>query len=104
MPSRCLGTRFVGLDVNSYIVGIDIGGTANKFTLINATGEFLIARLVGLPSLVPEGPAVAIPAMRHAFEAAVERLLERRRLDDRPCGDRYIRGSREAALDAGEPC
>ena len=30
--------------------------------------------------------------------------LQRRRLDGRPCGDRYIRGSREAALVAGEPC
>jgi len=53
-------------------VGIDIGGTANKFTLINGAGEFLIDRLVELPSRVTEGPAVAIPAMRDAFEAAVE--------------------------------
>ena len=53
-------------------MGIDIGGTANKFTLINGAGEFLIDRLVELPSRVTEGPAVAIPAMRDAFEAAVE--------------------------------
>ncbi len=53
-------------------MGIDIGGTANKFTLINAAGEFLIDRLVELPSRVTEGPGVAIPAMRDAFVAAVE--------------------------------
>jgi len=64
-------TRFGRLNVNSYIVGIDIGGTANKFTLINGAGEFLIDRLVELPSRVTEGPSVAIPAMREAFEAAV---------------------------------
>lgn len=59
------------LDTNSYIVGIDIGGTANKFTVIDGAGEFLIDRLVELPSRVTEGPAVAIAAMRTAFEAAI---------------------------------
>jgi glucokinase len=60
------------MDSGSYIVGIDIGGTANKFTVIDAMGAFLIDRLVELPSLVTDGPAAAIPAMRNAFEAAVD--------------------------------
>jgi glucokinase len=60
------------LDTNTYIVGIDIGGTANKFTVIDGSGRFLIDQLVELPSRVTEGPDVAIPAMRQAFEAAVE--------------------------------
>lgn len=60
------------LDTETYIVGIDIGGTANKFTVIDSSGEFLIDRLVELPSRVTEGPAVAIGAMRQAFEAALE--------------------------------
>jgi predicted NBD/HSP70 family sugar kinase len=62
----------VALNHNSYIVGIDIGGTANKFTVINGSGEFLSDRLIEIPSRVTEGPSVAIPAMRLTFEAAVE--------------------------------
>ena len=60
------------MDTNGYIVGIDIGGTANKFTVIDGTGRFLIDRLVELPSRVTEGPDVAIPAMRQAYETAIE--------------------------------
>ncbi len=60
------------LDTDAYIVGIDIGGTANKFTVIDRSGAFLIDRLVELPSRVIDGPDVAIPAMRNAFEAAIE--------------------------------
>ncbi len=57
---------------DSYIVGIDNGGTANKFTVINAAGDYLIDRLVEIPSRVTEGPEIAIAAMRATFEAAVE--------------------------------
>lgn len=57
---------------NTHIVGIDIGGTANKFTVIDHAGAFLIDQLVELPSRVTEGPEVAIPAMRLAYEKAVE--------------------------------
>lgn len=60
------------MNTNAYVVGIDIGGTANKFTVIDRTGQFLIDQLVELPSRVTEGPEVAIPAMREAYDAAVE--------------------------------
>lgn len=60
------------METNGYIVGIDIGGTANKFTVIDRSGRFLIDRLVELPSRVTEGPDVAIPAMRQAYETAIE--------------------------------
>ncbi len=56
----------------SYVVGLDNGGTANKFTVMDRNGGFLIDRLVELPSRVTEGPAAAISALRDAFEAAVE--------------------------------
>jgi predicted NBD/HSP70 family sugar kinase len=56
---------------DSYIVGIDNGGTANKFTVIDGAGEFMIDRLVEIPSRVTEGPQVAIAAMRETFDAAV---------------------------------
>jgi hypothetical protein len=40
--------------------------------VIDTAGQFLIDRLVELPSRVTEGPRVAITAMRQAFEAALE--------------------------------
>lgn len=55
-----------------YVVGLDNGGTANKFTVMDRDGNFLIDRLVELPSRVTEGPAAAISALRDAFEAAIE--------------------------------
>ncbi len=40
--------------------------------MIDSVGDFLIDRLVEIPSRVTEGPAVAISAMRTTFEAALE--------------------------------
>jgi predicted NBD/HSP70 family sugar kinase len=56
----------------SCVVGLDNGGTANKFTVMDRDGNFLIDRLVELPSRVTEGPAVAVGALREAFDAAIE--------------------------------
>ena len=56
----------------SYLVGLDNGGTANKFTVMDRGGNFLIDRLVELPSRVTEGPSAAIGTLRDAFEAAIE--------------------------------
>jgi len=55
----------------SHIVGLDNGGTANKFTVMSSTGEFLIDDLIELPSRVTEGPAAALDALELAFEAAL---------------------------------
>jgi glucokinase len=38
---------------------------------MDRSGRFLIDQLVELPSRVTEGPAVAVPAMRDAFESAI---------------------------------
>jgi len=54
------------------VVGLDNGGTANKFTVMDRGGNFLVDRLVELPSRVTEGPAAAIGALRDAFETAIE--------------------------------
>jgi predicted NBD/HSP70 family sugar kinase len=53
------------------VVGLDNGGTANKFTVMSRSGEFLIDRLVELPSRVTEGPTAAIDALVEAFDTAV---------------------------------
>jgi glucokinase len=69
------GPRTIGFletHTHTYIVGIDIGGTANKFTVIDAQGRYLIDHLVELPSRVTEGPKIAIAAMRQAFESACQ--------------------------------
>jgi predicted NBD/HSP70 family sugar kinase len=55
----------------AFIVGLDNGGTANKFTVMNREGEFLIDHLVELPSRVTEGPVAAIRALREAYDAAL---------------------------------
>ena len=59
-------------DPRSFLVGLDNGGTANKFTVMDREGHFLIDRLIELPSRVTEGPSAAIGALREAFDAAVE--------------------------------
>jgi predicted NBD/HSP70 family sugar kinase len=56
----------------SFVVGLDNGGTANKFTVMDREGTFLIDRLVELPSRVTEGPAQAIGALRVAFDTALQ--------------------------------
>ncbi len=61
-----------GSHLGSYVVGLDNGGTANKFTVMDHDGNFLIDRLVELPSRVTEGPGAAVSALRDAFEAAIE--------------------------------
>lgn len=50
------------------VVGIDNGGTANNVTVLARTGEFLIDRLVEVPSRVLEGPGIAIESLAEAFE------------------------------------
>jgi glucokinase len=50
------------------VVGIDNGGTNNNATILDASGRFLVDRLVELPSRVTEGPEVAIEAMAAAFD------------------------------------
>jgi glucokinase len=50
------------------VVGIDNGGTNNNTTILDASGRFLVDRLVELPSLVTEGPEVAVDAMAAALD------------------------------------
>jgi glucokinase len=50
------------------VVGIDNGGTSNNATILDASGRFLVDRLVEMPSLVTEGPEVAVDAMAEALD------------------------------------
>jgi glucokinase len=54
------------------VVGIDNGGTSNNATILDASRGFLVDRLVETPSLVTEGPEVAIDAMARALGNVLE--------------------------------
>jgi predicted NBD/HSP70 family sugar kinase len=60
------------------VVGVDVGGTSNNVTVMDADGAYLIDRLVENPSRVTEGPAAALEAMAEAVEAALA-ITERSR-------------------------
>ena len=49
------------------VVGLDNGGTCNNATVLDATGEFLVDRLVENPSRVTEGPQTAVEQLAAAF-------------------------------------
>jgi glucokinase len=54
------------------VVGLDNGGTTNNATVLDASGRFLVERLVETPSCVREGPAVAVPALVQALDQVLE--------------------------------
>jgi glucokinase len=54
------------------VVGLDNGGTCNNATVLDATGEFLVDRLVETPSRVQEGPESAVEALAEGFAAILE--------------------------------
>jgi glucokinase len=54
------------------VVGLDNGGTTNNATVLDSTGRFLVDTLVETPSLVREGPTVAVRAMAEAFDNILE--------------------------------
>jgi glucokinase len=55
------------------VVGLDNGGTSNNATVLDASGRFLIDRLIETPSYVQEGPGVAVEALVQALEDVLER-------------------------------
>ena len=59
-------------DPGSVIVGIDNGGTKNNVTVLDAGGQFLIDRMVEVPSRVMEGTAAALDALALAFHTGLE--------------------------------
>jgi glucokinase len=53
------------------VVGLDNGGNANKPTVLDAAGRFLVDELIELPSLVLQGPGVAVEALAEAFTSVL---------------------------------
>ena len=54
-------------DRSPVIVGIDIGGTKDNVTVLDAAGRFLIDRMIEVPSRVVEGTEPALEAMEQVF-------------------------------------
>jgi len=50
------------------VVGLDNGGTCNNATVLDASGKFLVDRLVEIPSRVTEGPEMAVEALAEALD------------------------------------
>jgi glucokinase len=61
------------MTVDSWVVvGLDNGGNTNNATVLAGTGRFLVDRLVESPSLVQEGPAVAVDALARALDEVMK--------------------------------
>src|SRR5205809_3656500 len=54
------------------VVGLDNGGNKNNATVLDASGRFLVDRLVETPSRVQEGPEVAVGALVQALACILE--------------------------------
>jgi glucokinase len=50
------------------VVGLDNGGTANNATVMDTAGNFLVDRLVEVPSRVLEGPDAAVEALVNSLD------------------------------------
>ncbi|GAA0568871.1 ROK family glucokinase [Paractinoplanes ferrugineus] len=54
------------------VVGLDNGGTCNNATVLDATGQYLVDHLVENPSLVTDGPELAVEQLAEAFTNILE--------------------------------
>jgi glucokinase len=53
---------------NRVVVGLDNGGKVNNATVLESSGRFLVDGLIESPSLVREGPDIAIEALARTFD------------------------------------
>ena len=56
------------------VAGVDLGGTAVNYTLVDGGGKFLIEGLCEHPARSKEGPAVCLQQIADGLEIAVERV------------------------------
>ncbi len=56
----------------SFIVGVDNGGTMNNATVLDPSGRFLIEHMLERPSRVREGPDVAIESLAASFAQVLD--------------------------------
>jgi glucokinase len=56
------------------VAGVDLGGTAINYTLVNGQKEFLIEGLCEFPSRATEGPGVCLSQIEEGLRAALARV------------------------------
>ena len=55
------------------VAGVDLGGTAVNYTLLNDREEFLIEGLCEYPARSTEGPAICLKQIADGLKVAVEK-------------------------------
>ncbi len=53
---------------SALVVGLDVGGTKTNATVLDDGGQFLVDRMIEVPSRVQEGPSGLLEAIEEAFE------------------------------------
>jgi glucokinase len=56
----------------SFIVGLDNGGTMNNATVLDPSGQFLVEHMLERPSRVREGPELAIGSLAASFDQVLD--------------------------------
>jgi predicted NBD/HSP70 family sugar kinase len=54
------------------VVGLDNGGNSNNATVLDSAGRFLVDRMCETPSLVQQGPTVAVEALAEALDGVLK--------------------------------
>jgi predicted NBD/HSP70 family sugar kinase len=54
------------------VVGLDNGGTSNNATVLDASGRFLVEQMLETPSLVKQGPEVAVGALAESLDNVLD--------------------------------
>jgi glucokinase len=62
----------MGNSPQSFIVGLDNGGTMNNATVLDPSGQFLVEHMLERPSRVREGPGLAIESLASSFGQVLE--------------------------------
>lgn len=62
----------MGNSSQSFIVGLDNGGTMNNATVLDPSGQFLVEHMLELPSRVREGPDLALGSLAASFEQVLD--------------------------------
>ena len=68
---------------NRVVVGLDNGGKVNNATVLESSGRFLVDGLIESPSLVREGPDIAIDALARTSTTSWHLLARQRPLSSR---------------------
>lgn len=57
---------------HSVVIGLDVGGTKTNATVLDEAGQFLLDRMIEVPSKVRQGPPAALEAIATVIENALQ--------------------------------